>query len=139
VRSPRSSANGPGSESIWRGQFEMNLPRALSFALSGLWDDIFDSYDKEAARRKLDKILRRRTAIGTDVRHRFERLWPEFIRIHQAGIIRAVASALDCLAGVMIGVAALSMSIPKVTGGQNRAVASVSCVFPSKTSCEPVM
>jgi len=33
----------------------MNLRRALSFALSGLWDDIFDSYDKEAARRKLDK------------------------------------------------------------------------------------
>jgi hypothetical protein len=126
----------------------MNRPRALSFALSGLWGDIFGSYDKEAARRKLDKILRRRTAIGTDVRHyRFERLWPECIRIHQAGIIRAVASALDCLAGVMIGVAALSMSILKVTGGQDRAVASVSCVFPhrfvisdpSKTTCEPVM
>jgi hypothetical protein len=40
-----------------------------------------------------------------------EQLGPEFIRIHQAGIIRALASALDCLAGVIIGVAALPMSI----------------------------
>lgn len=40
-----------------------------------------------------------------------EHLCPEFIRIHQAGIIRALASALDCLAGVIIGVAALPMSV----------------------------
>lgn len=35
------------------------------------------------------------------------------MRIHQAGIIRALASALDCLAGVIIGVAALPLSILK--------------------------
>jgi hypothetical protein len=33
------------------------------------------------------------------------------MRIHQAGIIRALASTLDCLAGVIIGVVALPQSI----------------------------
>ena len=44
-------------------------------------------------------------------RNPFEQLCPEFIRIHQAGIIRSLASALDCLAGVIIGVVALPTSI----------------------------
>jgi len=32
----------------------------------------------------------------------FEQLAPDFVRMHQAGLIRAIASALDCLAGVII-------------------------------------
>jgi hypothetical protein len=50
-----------------------------------------------------------------------EHLCPEFIRIHQAGIIRALASALDCLAGVIIGVAALPMSILRADFDRARA------------------
>ncbi len=41
----------------------------------------------------------------------FEQLLPDLVRMHQAGAVRAVASALDCLAGVVIGVAALEQSI----------------------------
>jgi hypothetical protein len=48
------------------------------------------------------------------------KLCPEFIRIHQAGIIRALASALDYLAGVIIGVAALPLSILKADFGRVR-------------------
>jgi hypothetical protein len=55
------------------------------------------------------------------VRSPFEQLSPEFIRIHQAGIIRALASALDCLAGVIIGVAALPISILRADFDRARA------------------
>lgn len=40
-----------------------------------------------------------------------EQLLPDLVRMHQAGAVRAVASALDCLAGVVIGVAALEENI----------------------------
>jgi hypothetical protein len=46
-------------------------------------------------------------------RNAYEQLCPDVMRIHQAGLIRALASALDCLAGVVVGVAALSHSILK--------------------------
>jgi hypothetical protein len=39
-----------------------------------------------------------------------DQLWADFIRIHQAGIIRSLASALDCLAGVIIGTTCLCSS-----------------------------
>jgi hypothetical protein len=54
-------------------------------------------------------------------RHALDQLCPEFINIHQAGIIRALASALDCLAGVIIGVAALPVSILKADFDKARA------------------
>jgi hypothetical protein len=54
-------------------------------------------------------------------RNPFEQLCPEFIRIHQAGMIRALASALDCLAGVIIGVTALPMSILRADFDKARA------------------
>lgn len=54
-------------------------------------------------------------------RNAFDQLCPDFIRIHQAGIIRSLASALDCLAGVIIGVAALPLSILKADFGRVRA------------------
>lgn len=53
-----------------------------------------------------------------------EQLAPDLIRIHQAGLIRAVASALDCLAGVVIGVAALPQNILKADFKQARTVLS---------------
>jgi hypothetical protein len=43
----------------------------------------------------------------------FEQLAPDFVRMHQAGLIRAIASAIDCLASVIIGVAALPLGILK--------------------------
>ena len=54
-------------------------------------------------------------------RNAFEQLCPDFIRIHQAGMIRSLASALDCLAGVVIGVAALPMSILRADFDRARA------------------
>jgi hypothetical protein len=42
-----------------------------------------------------------------------DQLCPDFMSLHQAGLIRAIASALDCLASVIIGVAALPQSILK--------------------------
>jgi hypothetical protein len=51
-----------------------------------------------------------------------DQLCADFIRIHQAGIIRSLASALDCLAGVIIGVAALPLSILKADFGRVRAM-----------------
>ncbi len=42
-----------------------------------------------------------------------EQLAPDLVRMHQAGLIRAIASSLDCLAGVIIGVSALPEDILK--------------------------
>lgn len=54
-------------------------------------------------------------------RNAFEQLCPDFIRIHQAGMIRALASSLDCLAGVVIGVAALPIGILRADFDRARA------------------
>ncbi len=51
-----------------------------------------------------------------------EQLAPDLVRMHQAGLIRAIASALDCLAGVIIGVAAWPQSILKADFKQARTV-----------------
>jgi hypothetical protein len=51
-----------------------------------------------------------------------EQLAPDLVRMHQAGLIRAIASSLDCLAGVVIGVAALPLSILKADFKQTRSV-----------------
>ena len=51
-----------------------------------------------------------------------EQLAPDLVRMHQAGLIRAIASSLDCLAGVIIGVAALPHSILKADFKQARTV-----------------
>ena len=47
----------------------------------------------------------------TPVANAFAQLIPDMVRIHRVGLIRALASALDCLAGVIIGVAALPVNI----------------------------
>jgi hypothetical protein len=54
-------------------------------------------------------------------RNPFDQLCADLIRIHQAGMIRSFASVLDCLAGVMIGVAALPLNILKADFGKARA------------------
>jgi hypothetical protein len=51
-----------------------------------------------------------------------EQLAPDLVRMHQGGLIRAIASSLDCLASVIIGVAALPHSILKADFKQARAV-----------------
>jgi hypothetical protein len=43
----------------------------------------------------------------------YDQLCPHVLRLHQAGLIRSLASALDCLAGVMIGVVPLPQNILK--------------------------
>lgn len=53
-----------------------------------------------------------------------DQLGHELIRIHYAGIIRALASALDCLAGVIIGVTALPTNILRADFGKVRTVLS---------------
>jgi hypothetical protein len=77
------------------------------------WLEFLDAADRDSAR-FVDAVKMengRPTIDAPRARSPFEQLGPEFIRIHQSGIIRALASALDCLAGVIIGVAALPMSI----------------------------
>src|SRR5438309_2293191 len=76
------------------------------------WVGFLEASERDSAR-FVDAVKMengRPTIDAPRVRSPFEQLSPEFIRIHQAGIIRALASALDCLAGVIIGVAALPMN-----------------------------
>jgi hypothetical protein len=57
-----------------------------------------------------------------------EQLRADLVRIHRVGIVRALASALDCLAGVIIGVAALPINILRAGFGQARStLGKVSC------------
>lgn len=77
------------------------------------WLEYLDASDRDSAR-FADAV--KMTPSGPTMsppkpRTAYEQLGPDFMRIHQAGIIRALASALDCLAGVIIGVAALPLSI----------------------------
>ncbi len=51
-----------------------------------------------------------------------EQLTTDIARMHSAGLIRAIASSLDCLAGVIIGVAALPVSLLKSDFKQVRAL-----------------
>jgi hypothetical protein len=77
------------------------------------WLEFLDASDRDSAR-FVDAVKMengRPTIEAPRARSPLEQLGPEFVRIHQAGIIRALASALDCLAGVIIGVAALPTSI----------------------------
>jgi hypothetical protein len=77
------------------------------------WLEFLDASDRDSAR-FVDAVTienGRPTVSAPRPRSPLEQLGPEFIRIHQAGIIRALASVLDCLAGVIIGVAALPTSI----------------------------
>ncbi|MGA2433888.1 MAG: hypothetical protein ABSG25_01240 [Bryobacteraceae bacterium] len=77
------------------------------------WLEFLDASERDSAR-FVDAVKIENGQPTIDAprdRSPFEQLGPEFIRIHQSGIIRALASALDCLAGVIIGVAALPTGI----------------------------
>jgi hypothetical protein len=50
-----------------------------------------------------------------------DQLAPDLVRVHYAGIVRALSSALDCLAGVVIGVAALPINILRADFDKARA------------------
>jgi len=77
------------------------------------WLEYQDASDRDNAR-LAEAVKLRRSGPVIDVprpRSASEQLAPDLVRMHQAGLIRAIASALDCLAGVIIGVAALPKSI----------------------------
>lgn len=79
------------------------------------WLEYLDASDRDSAR-FADAV--RMEPAGPTIspprpRSPYDQLGPDFMRIHQAGTIRALASALDCFAGVIIGVAALPLSILK--------------------------
>jgi hypothetical protein len=80
------------------------------------WLEFLDAAERNSAR--FADAVRiesgRLTMAAPRPRSALDQLAPEFVRFHYAGIVRALASALDCFAGVIIGVAALPMSILRV-------------------------
>lgn len=84
------------------------------------WLEFLDASERDSERfADAVKIEHGRPTIAAPrPRSPLDQLGPAFIRIHQAGIIRALASALDCLAGAIIGVAGLRMSILKADFGK---------------------
>jgi hypothetical protein len=79
------------------------------------WLEYLDALDRDNARLADAVKMLPGGPIITPPRPRnaYEQLAPDFIRLHQAGLIRGLASELDCLAGVVIGVAALTQIILK--------------------------
>jgi len=77
------------------------------------WLEFLDVSDRDSARHADAVQLEggRPTLSAPRPRSPLDRLSPAFVRIHYAGMVRALASALDCLAGVVIGVAALPINI----------------------------
>lgn len=55
-------------------------------------------------------------------RHAMDDIVLEMVTLHLVGIVRAVAGALDCLSGVVIGVAALPTSVLRADFGRTRRV-----------------
>jgi len=77
------------------------------------WLEFLDVSDRDSAR-YADAVQvegGQPTLSAPRPRSPLDQLSPAFVRIHYAGIVRALASALDCLAGVVIGVAALPINI----------------------------
>ena len=77
------------------------------------WLEYLDASDRDSARlAHAVKMLPSGPVIDLPrPRSVSEQLAPDLVRMHQAGLIRSIASSLDCLAGVIIGVAALPNSI----------------------------
>jgi hypothetical protein len=77
------------------------------------WLEFLDAAERDGARfADAVQIENGRPTISAPrPRSPLDQLAPELVRVHYAGIVRALASALDCLGGVVIGVAALPMSI----------------------------
>jgi hypothetical protein len=87
------------------------------------WLEFLDASDRDSARlANAVKLLPDGPVIDPPApRSAFDQLAPDLVRMHQAGLIRALASSLDCLAGVIVGVAALPQSILKADFKQARA------------------
>ena len=86
------------------------------------WLEYLDASDRDSER-FVDAVKMengRPTMTAPRPRCPLDQLAPELIRIHYAGIIRALASALDCLAGVIIGVTALPLNILRADFGKVR-------------------
>jgi hypothetical protein len=88
------------------------------------WLEYLDASDRDSARfAHAVKLLPGGPVIDSPrPRCASEQLAPDLVRMHQAGLIRTIASALDCLAGVITGVAALPQSILKADFKQARTV-----------------
>ena len=88
------------------------------------WLEYLDASDRDSARlAHAVKVLPSGPVIDLPrPRSVSEQLAPDLVRMHHAGLIRAIASSLDCLAGVIIGVAALPHSILKADFKQARTV-----------------
>jgi hypothetical protein len=87
------------------------------------WLEFLDAADRDSDR-SVDAVKMengRLTVAPPPARSPLDQLAPEFVRVHQAGIVRALASSLDCLAGVVIGVVALPMSILRADFDRARA------------------
>ncbi len=86
------------------------------------WLEYLDASDRDSARfANAVRMLSTGPVIDPPrPRSASEQLAPDFVRMHQAGLIRAIASTLDCLAGVIIGVAALPQNILKADFKQAR-------------------
>lgn len=88
------------------------------------WLEYLDASDRDSARlAHAVKMLPSGPVIDPPPpRSVSEQISPDVVRMHQAALIRAIASSLDCLAGVIIGVAALPHDILKADFKQARAV-----------------
>jgi hypothetical protein len=88
------------------------------------WLEYLDASDRDSARlAHAVKVLPSGPVIDLPrPRSVSEQLAPDLVRMHHAGLIRAIASSLDCLAGVIIGVAALPHNILKADFKQARTV-----------------
>jgi hypothetical protein len=77
------------------------------------WLEFLDVSDRDSARYADAVQLEdgRPTLSAPRPQSPLDQLSPVVVRIHYAGIVRGLASALDCLAGVVIGVAALPVNI----------------------------
>ncbi len=75
------------------------------------WFEFQDASERNR-RRALDRVqVVEGVPQPSPVGNASEQLVPGRVRIHRVGLVRALASALDCLAGVIIGVAALPVKI----------------------------
>jgi hypothetical protein len=92
------------------------------------WLEYLDASERDSAR-FADAVKMQRggpTLSPPRVRSPYDQLSPDFMRVHQAGIIRALASTLDCLAGVLIGVVAVPQSILRADfAGARRALGKI--------------
>ena len=77
------------------------------------WLELLDAADREDTFQAdaVQLVNGRLEMRGRPRRTPLESLGPDIVRLHQVGVARALSGALDCVAGTVIGVMALPMSI----------------------------